>query len=80
MLNNIQKVPKPQFILLDADEPLLGKVTPRLVEPLRLAHAGNGYDAIAEQLQIPVGTVKSRIFRAREHILKLRVAAEQAVT
>lgn len=76
MLNNIPKVPKPQFVLLDADEPLLGKVTPRLVEPLRLAHAGNGYDAIAEQLQIPVGTVKSRIFRAREHTLKLRAGRQ----
>lgn len=79
---SLQRDPRPNFVLLDSDEPHLAKIAPKLVEPLRLAHAGNGYDHIAtEMLMIPVGTVKSRIHRAREQILKLRAiaAAEKAV-
>lgn len=60
------------FILLDADEPHLAKLDSKFVVPLRLAHAGNGYDWIADQLKIPLGTVKSRINRARERIIKMR--------
>lgn len=78
MLNRLPKMPKPPFILLDADAPLLPRVPMRFVEPLQLAHAGNSMTWIAERLQIPVGTVKSRINRAREKILKLR--AQQMVT
>lgn len=74
------RVPSEPFILLGTDEPHLEKVPARMVEPLRLAHAGNGYDWIADQLQVPIGTVKSRIFRARVQILALRAASEHAVT
>jgi hypothetical protein len=63
------------FILLDSDEPHLLKIPVRMVEPLRLAHAGNGYEWIADQLKIPLGTVKSRINRARERIVILRANA-----
>lgn len=70
--------PRQPFKLLESDEPHLAKIAPRLVEPLRLAHAGNGYDHIAtEMLMIPVGTVKSRIHRARSQILKFRAASQQ---
>lgn len=64
------------FVLLESDEAHLAKIPPRLVEPLRLAHAGNGYAHIAtELLMIPLGTVKSRINRARERVLKMRAEA-----
>jgi DNA-directed RNA polymerase specialized sigma24 family protein len=62
------------FILLDSDEPHLAKLDPKFVEPLRLAHAGNGYYWISGQLSVPLGTVKSRINRARERIIKMREA------
>lgn len=63
------------FILRDEDKRHLEKLEPKFVEPLKLAHAGNGYDWIADQLKIPLGTVKSRINRAREKIIKLRADA-----
>lgn len=67
------------FVLLESDEPHLAKIPAKLVEPLRLAHKGNGYQHIAEEmLMIPIGTVKSRINRARERILKFRAEAAVA--
>jgi hypothetical protein len=60
------------FILLESDEPFFAKIPERMILPLRLAHGGHGYDWIASQLGIPVGTVKSRINRARERIIKMR--------
>lgn len=68
------------FILLDSDEPYLAVIDPKFTEPLRMAHAGNGYDWIADQLGIPIGTVKSRINRARERIIKMRTEALQEVS
>lgn len=38
-------------------------------EPIVLRHAGElSYDEIAEALELPIGTVKTRIFRAREQL------------
>ena len=71
------RVPSEPFILLGTDEPHLEKVPARMVEPLRLAHAGNGYAWIAGELNVPLGTVKSRISRARRQILRMRVVAAQ---
>lgn len=73
------RTPKEPFVLLGSDEPHLKKIPPRLVEPLCLAHAGNSYSHIAaDLLKIPVGTVKSRINRARERILVFRAEAAAA--
>ena len=65
------------FRLLGSDEPHLAKIPERMVEPLRLAHKGNSYPAIAEQMSVPIGTVKSRINRAREQIIKMRATVAQ---
>jgi len=38
-------------------------------EPIVLRHAGElSYDEIAEALELPIGTVKTRIYRAREQL------------
>lgn len=71
---NASKENKP-FVLLGTDEPYLKQIPERLTKPLCLAHAGNSYDNIAADLRIPLGTVKSRINRARERVLKMRIDA-----
>lgn len=72
--------PKEAFVLVETDAPHLAKIAKRLVDPLKLAHAGNGYKQIAEELlMIPIGTVRSRIHRARAHVLKLRAEAAATV-
>lgn len=65
------------FILLDTDRKFFGSIEAKFIEPLELAHAGNGYDWIADQLKIPLGTVKSRINRAREKIILMRITAQK---
>ena len=45
----------------------IGGLADRYREPLVLRHAGGlSYDEISEALGLPLGTVKTRIFRARE--------------
>lgn len=75
-LRRTNRVVKPPFVLLESDD--LTNLPERFVEPLKLAHAGNGYAWIADELKIPLGTVRSRIFRARLLILTMRAA--QSVT
>jgi DNA-directed RNA polymerase specialized sigma24 family protein len=74
------KEPAPPFILRESDAPFLEKLSVHFSAPLKMAHAGNTMTAIAKHQEIPVGTVKSRINRARRRIINLRAAAEQAVT
>ena len=51
----------------------LAELPDPLREPLVLfAQGGLSYEAIAEQLQLPVATVKIRIFRARQKLEKFR--------
>ncbi len=48
-------------------EKAIGHLPEKYREPLVLRHAGEmSYDEIAEALELPLGTVKTRIFRARE--------------
>lgn len=39
-------------------------------EPLSMYHEGYKYEEIAEKLNIPIGTVKNRIFTARKKVVK----------
>lgn len=43
-------------------------------EPFMLHHNGFQYNEISEKLDLPIGTVKSRIFHARKKLSKLVVA------
>lgn len=57
--------------LADAVERALARLKPELAEPLTLYEIeGKSYPQIAEMIGVPVGTVRTRIFRAREFIAK----------
>lgn len=57
------------FPLTEQDEPLLSQLSPRYVEILR--QDGQMAD-IATRLNLPIGTVKSRLHRARAALIALR--------
>jgi RNA polymerase sigma-70 factor, ECF subfamily len=57
--------------IADAVQRALGKLQPQLAEALMLFEVEKKtYAEIAEMLQIPIGTVRTRIFRAREFIAR----------
>jgi hypothetical protein len=64
------------FKLVPADD--LSAIASDRLELLRLYEGGSNYEAIALAKTIPVGTVKSRINRARLRILAQRAAAAPA--
>jgi DNA-directed RNA polymerase specialized sigma24 family protein len=62
----------PKFKLFPSDVEHVGKLGRHLTDVLALAHEGHGYRSISRALTIPVGTVKSRLSRARIAITKMR--------
>ncbi len=62
----------PEQVFLDDEfrdhlEDAIAQLPEKYREPLVLRHAADmSYDEIAEALELPLGTVKTRIFRARE--------------
>jgi RNA polymerase sigma-70 factor, ECF subfamily len=55
----------------DAVQRALDRLQPELAEPLMLFEVeGKSYQEIATMLNVPIGTVRTRIFRAREFIAK----------
>ena len=61
------------FFLYAEDEPLLSQLTPAYAEILR---QHGDMKAIATRLNLPIGTVKSRLHRARARLEKLRAAGQ----
>lgn len=49
-------------------ESMVGAMDPAFGEPFKMHYNGFKYDEIAAQMDIPVGTVKSRIFQARKRL------------
>jgi RNA polymerase sigma-70 factor (ECF subfamily) len=47
----------------------LAKLDSAFREPFTMHHEGYKYHEIAEKLDIPIGTVKSRIFQARQRLM-----------
>ena len=58
-------------ILLEELNALIDLLDDNLREPFRMHFTGYKYQEIAEKTEIPLGTVKSRIFIARNEIKKL---------
>lgn len=49
----------------------LDRLDPAFREPFTMHHEGFKYHEIAEHLNIPIGTVKSRIFQARHRLMAM---------
>lgn len=62
------------FSLEEADELLLDRLLPR--HRAILVMPGN-YRALAKALAVPIGTVKSRLHRARAALIKLRASGSR---
>lgn len=58
-------------ILLDELNGLIDTLDKNLRDPFRMHFYGYKYQEIADKTQIPLGTVKSRIFIARNELKKL---------
>ncbi len=57
--------------IADAVQRALARLKPDLAEPLMLFEVeGKSYPQIADMLGVPIGTVRTRIYRAREFIAK----------
>lgn len=73
--------PAKDFLLYPADEVHLQKLGPVQRDLLEMAtNDGARCADIATTRQLPIGTVKSRIHRARERILVLRAEAKKEKT
>lgn len=49
----------------------LDRLDPAFREPFTMHHEGFKYHEIADHLEIPIGTVKSRIFQARHRLMEM---------
>lgn len=49
----------------------LDRLDPAFRTPFNMHHEGFKYHEIAEHLSIPIGTVKSRIFQARQRLMEM---------
>jgi len=77
----IHNRPAKDFELFPSDEPYLRKLSDDVREILEFATVdGYNYDAIADLTGAKIGTIKSRINRARTQILKMRAAVQTAPT
>lgn len=75
-INHPKNHPAKDFALYLSDAPHLSKLSEDVREMLELAtNDGLNYGAIADITGAKMGTIKSRINRARTRILKLRAAA-----
>jgi DNA-directed RNA polymerase specialized sigma24 family protein len=66
---------KSRFVLYAEDEPLLAFLSSQYAEVLR---EQGSMEEIASRLKVPVGTVKSRLHRAKARLETLRVQAQGA--
>jgi len=79
-INHPKNHPAKDFELYPSDEKHLRKLSENAREMLDLATEGLNYGAIADITGTKIGTIKSRINRARTRILKMRAAAKTSET
>ena len=58
-------------IKMDEIQRSLERLDPAFRVPFNMHHEGYKYHEIAEHLGIPIGTVKSRIFQARQRLMEM---------
>ena len=76
----VQNRPAKNFTLFPSDEDHLRKLDQSTRDILKLAtNEGKDYETISAIAGIPIGTVKSRINRARAKIIELRAALHPEV-
>lgn len=74
---NARQGQHPSFTLTEDDAAYFSQIPASFLKLLKLIHYEKmNYREIAQQTDLPAGTVKSRIFRARDMIRKLRAADE----
>lgn len=64
---NTESLTERQLIAADLQDSI-SKLSEKFRTPFELHVEGYQYDEIADELDIPIGTVKSRIFKARERL------------
>ncbi|MCI5055668.1 MAG: RNA polymerase sigma factor [Flavobacteriales bacterium] len=70
MDNKVDPINDPQAVLRQKEiESAIGQVKDEYKESFLLYNKGYKYKEIAEQLDVPIGTVKSRIFLARKELM-----------
>ncbi len=57
-------------ILMEELEQAIHQLDPMLRDPFLMAHQGYKYEEVAQHLQVPLGTIKSRIHLARKQLQK----------
>ena len=58
------------LVLTKAINKAINDLPENLGEPLKMCMAGYSYDEIANTFEVPLGTIKSRIFHARKNLKK----------
>jgi RNA polymerase sigma-70 factor (ECF subfamily) len=48
----------------------VGNLREELRRPFQMAYEGYQYDEIAQEMSVPTGTIKSRIFNARKRLME----------
>jgi RNA polymerase sigma-70 factor (ECF subfamily) len=59
---------------------LVGKLKPRYQELVKLRYFEElSYEEIAEELNLPIGTVKAQLFRARDFLAQMMQQTKDAI-
>jgi DNA-directed RNA polymerase specialized sigma24 family protein len=66
------------FTLYPSDAPHIARLTKEHATVLAMFRENRNYEALAQAIGVPVGTIKSRLNRARAKVVEFRAQASQA--